>query len=470
MKKTGLKRFFSLLLCGLLMLGIFPAASLADHGDRMIDYRTVTFDGNGHGTPPDPATVEYGQAVACPADPIADQGWKFAGWCEDKECTTAYQFSTPVTDNITIYASWSEDGEGEVNYYDVYFFLWPEDEKPISAQSVEEGQTALKPEDPEVPGFIFEGWYTEAECENAFDFDTPITAETKLYAKWTEEVPAFEFTTQPESGTAKKSEDYAYSWELSDTPDSIILQSCFGESWYNSTSLADKSSDAVSFNADVSKYRIRATKGDETIYSDEFTVTWLDDTVFHTVVFDGNGHGTPPASVTVEHGQPVGCPADPTADPGWKFAGWCEDKEGSKAYQFSAPVTDDITIYAGWTEEKPAPVTFTVTFDANGHGTAPAAQTVESGKTASKPADPAASGWTFGGWYKDKECKTAFDFAAPVTENVKLYAKWTQNGGAPVSPKTDDISLWGMCLGMLLVGACGLVALSVRGKKRGGKA
>jgi len=65
--------------------------------------------------------------------------------------------------------------------------------------------------------------------------------------------------------------------------------------------------------------------------------------------------------------------------------------------------------------------TFTVTFDANGHGTAPTAQTVQSGQTATRPADPTEEGWVFGGWFTEAECTNAFDFATPITGNITLY-------------------------------------------------
>ena len=68
----------------------------------------------------------------------------------------------------------------------------------------------------------------------------------------------------------------------------------------------------------------------------------------------------------------------------------------------------------------------TVTFDANGHGTAPAAQQIEKGGKASKPADLTAMGWVFGGWYTSKDCKTAFDFSKAVNADTTVYAKWTK--------------------------------------------
>ena len=75
------------------------------------------------------------------------------------------------------------------------------------------------------------------------------------------------------------------------------------------------------------------------------------------------------------------------------------------------------------------PATYTVTFDANGHGTAPATQTdIPKGGIVNKPADPTEDGWTFGGWYKEAECTNKWDFAADtVEEDITLYAKWTEN-------------------------------------------
>ena len=74
-----------------------------------------------------------------------------------------------------------------------------------------------------------------------------------------------------------------------------------------------------------------------------------------------------------------------------------------------------------------------MTFDANGHGTAPDSQTVEEGKKASKPKDPTASGYTFGGWFTDKECKSVYSFDTAVKKDITLYAKWTKN-----SSSSDD--------------------------------
>jgi uncharacterized repeat protein (TIGR02543 family) len=65
-----------------------------------------------------------------------------------------------------------------------------------------------------------------------------------------------------------------------------------------------------------------------------------------------------------------------------------------------------------------------ITFDVNGYGTAPADQTVYTGDKL-KVAEPTAAGYTFGGWYTDKELTKAFDVKNDtVSGDTTLYAKW----------------------------------------------
>ena len=69
----------------------------------------VVFNANGHGDWPDTQTVENGKTVARPQDPTAD-GYVFGGWYMDSACTVAFNFSTPITQNTTLYAKWTMAG------------------------------------------------------------------------------------------------------------------------------------------------------------------------------------------------------------------------------------------------------------------------------------------------------------------------------------------------------------------------
>lgn len=65
---------------------------------------------------------------------------------------------------------------------------------------------------------------------------------------------------------------------------------------------------------------------------------------------------------------------------------------------------------------------FKVSFDTK-KGSAVQAQMVQKGSRVKKPAAPTRSKYIFSGWYRGIQ---KYDFTAPVTENLKLTAKWTK--------------------------------------------
>lgn len=142
----------------------------------------------------------------------------------------------------------------------------------------------------------------------------------------------------------------------------------------------------------------------------------------YNVSFDANGHGTVPDPVTdVASGTKIAAPADPSEDY-WVFTGWYKEEDCINEWDFdNDEVTGNTIIYAGW-ERTPE-----VTFNANGHGTAPDPvypKTVNS--TVSAPQDPSAEGWNFLGWYKEPACQNLWDFGNDtVSGNITLYAGWT---------------------------------------------
>lgn len=70
------------------------------------DTYNVAFDSNGGNYTPEDQSVASGNTASKPSDPTKD-GYAFGGWYLDKEMTTAYDFSTAVTKDITLYAKWT---------------------------------------------------------------------------------------------------------------------------------------------------------------------------------------------------------------------------------------------------------------------------------------------------------------------------------------------------------------------------
>lgn len=143
----------------------------------------------------------------------------------------------------------------------------------------------------------------------------------------------------------------------------------------------------------------------------------------YTVTFDSNGGSLVP-SQTVYHEDTAEQPANPVKTD-YAFAGWYTDNETfQNVWDFNNLVTENITLYARWENNNN---NYTVTFESNG-GTAVEGQTVLHGATVTKPKDPIKEGYTFMGWYVDKNFETAWNFNADtVTEDITLYAKWGSN-------------------------------------------
>lgn len=157
-------------------------------------YRTVTrfgakicrvgFDSAG-GSKVSACYVEAGHAVERPADP-QKTGYLFDGWYLSNG--TAYQFSTPVSGDMTLRARWRPEGGTETppGAYDVRFESFGG--SAVAAQTVAEGGFVRRPEDPVRDGYTFMGWYADAALTRAWDFaGGAVAADLTLYASWKEE-------------------------------------------------------------------------------------------------------------------------------------------------------------------------------------------------------------------------------------------------------------------------------------------
>lgn len=152
---------------------------------------TVTFNAYGGFPTPDEQHVKSGEKAVLPVEPTL-KGYTFAFWYlgEDEQNATAYDFDTPVTENITLTAKWN------INKYTVTFNSYGGSK--VDPQVVEYGLYAQEPEEPTLKGFTFAYWYLDDENE-AYDFDTtPITEDITLTAKW--EINKFKVTFDTDGG------------------------------------------------------------------------------------------------------------------------------------------------------------------------------------------------------------------------------------------------------------------------------
>ena len=117
-----------------------------------------------------------GNPATVAADP-SRAGYVFAGW-QDADGNQYAAGNTVIVDHdITLTAQWNK-------LVTVSFDLCGHGGANIPSQTFVSGNKASEPTAPKEDGWVFGGWYTEKGCQYRFSFDSAVTSDTTLYAKW----------------------------------------------------------------------------------------------------------------------------------------------------------------------------------------------------------------------------------------------------------------------------------------------
>ena len=138
---------------------------------------TFTADGESIST----QTIDRGGKFTEPAAP-SKENHTFAGWYNGDEKFDFDADTTNAPNVLELVAKW------EKSKYTVKFVS---DHGSFKDQTIEHGGTITTDNltIPEVEGYTFGGWYTDDTYDTEFDFRTPITGDTKVYAKWEKNAP-----------------------------------------------------------------------------------------------------------------------------------------------------------------------------------------------------------------------------------------------------------------------------------------
>ena len=197
----------------------------------------------------------------------------------------------------------------------------------IDSLQVEFGKTISKPADPKKSGYTFAGWYADSSLTNAFSFNTRITSDITLYAKWNEIPIIYNVTFVANGGSAiekqaVESGNYAYE------PEVPVRDGYRFDGWYKDSGFKS----LYDFSAPVNKHTMLYAK-------------WVK---VYTVTFETNG---------VEYIEPLVVDSGSIIDepdhgewPGYYFLGWYKDSDFFASYNFSTKVYKDYTLYAKWIE------------------------------------------------------------------------------------------------------------------------
>ena len=170
------------------------------------------------------------------------------------------------------------------------------------------------------------------------------------------------------------------------------------------------------------------------------TATWK--ATDYTLIFNADGGEVTPESKTVTYTMEYTLPV-PTKK-GYSFAGWfCGETEYTGGVWLD---TEDVTLVAKWNPNT-YKVTYsdteflndkvTVTFNYNYSGAIASTVTLTNGQTLSYPSPPTRGGYVFTGWYVDQNCTSRYNFSGTITDDMTLYAGWTEMSLASVYSETQ---------------------------------
>ena len=132
---------------------------------------TITFNTNG-GNVMESIKINKGKTIEDIEKPTKE-GYLFVNWLKDGN---EYDMSSPITEDITLIASWTKKPE-ILDYYTINFII---DDK-IEKTTVKENEKLNEPKVPQKENYDFIGWYIG---EEKFDFNTKIDKDLTIRAKY----------------------------------------------------------------------------------------------------------------------------------------------------------------------------------------------------------------------------------------------------------------------------------------------
>jgi len=241
-------------------------------------------------------------------------------------------------------------------------------------QCVSSGGKATAPTKPTADGYVFVGWYENAECTGtAWNFTTnTVTKNLTLYAKWELEysIRGFGNWSRTDLVFAPNGDGTASIVKHLDNKTSgLTLSGVFkirngNDKWFGNSQSITPSANSHTLTETASGNNLTfqfTVEGDYTFnldYTDPanlvFTVVYPS---AYQVSFDANGKTATnmPSATAVVAGQTLAEPAEPSAT-GYNFTGWYTDQACTQAWSFTNTVNADITLYAKWIDAAPTAV------------------------------------------------------------------------------------------------------------------
>lgn len=286
------------------------------------------------------------EKIVLPAAP-AKAGYTFGGWYTDKDVwkdrLTEDSFAgRALTENLDVYARYIRNEEPSVAEYTISFYI---DGALADIIRTSGNETLDLPAAPGKDGYTFAGWFFDnGTWRNELTADTysekPLTGDVSVYAfyeKTEEPVLPQEYTVffDVDNGTPVA----AVTTSRIEKQPQTTREGYTFEGWYTDKNFTEK----VTFPYEVTMAQTLYAKWEKNTY---------------TVHFETDG-GTAVGDMI----ESVIERSPSTEKRGYTFEGWYADENFTEEVAFPYEVTAEQTLYAKWTQNIPAGITFTVDAD-----------------------------------------------------------------------------------------------------------
>lgn len=406
----------------------------------------VSFDYNYTDAEVNTVELSNGDVLEYPTNPTRD-GYIFAGWYTDSDCTEAYSFSGEITGNMTLYAKWDS-----LTITDDYYYPWTLSEGALTSTNTS--------------SYSSSEYRITATVAMTVTFDYMISSESYsdcLYIQKNGDtlVNCYDYMYTNSYSVTLEEGDYlsfvyskGYSYSYSDYAciTNLTFQCDFSQ---ESTATVNSSTEGYyeyQFGPEINQQVVFGSSFElptPTRYGYAFlgwydgetrveSGVWnLDNSITLTarweigtnvITLDANGGSLSDDRIAVTFDEDFTLPT-PTRE-GYTFGGWfC----GEKQYVDGTwSEVDDITLVAMWigneynvtlNDAKLKDVVVTLDYNYN---SSTSTITLVNGETLTYPTAPTRSDYVFTGWYTDSSCTTRYSFEGEITEDITLYAGWTQ--------------------------------------------
>ena len=264
---------------------------------------------------------------------ITDGPYNVEGYYKDEAMTQPFDWNAPITENTTVYVNYAK--------HDVTFYISANIDavRTEPQKTVAYGTVIRQPEVKTPAGYTFDGFFSDREMTQPYDWSKPLQKDTVVYAKYSK-------TEIPSTGEDKTQYDF-------------IIKSNVEEAKFSSAKVASGTS--------VKEPTVNAPEGftfdgffkDEamtqpytgwnkpiteniTVYA-KFT---KQEVAKHSFEIKANIENVEFDKLEVNSGSTVKKPTDTSAPKGYRFVGYFENEEMTKEYDWSKPIKANTIVYA----------------------------------------------------------------------------------------------------------------------------